>query len=441
VSMGRLSRALAATALAFTLAPGIATPASATVDYPKPLLKEWWFTTWELQNRVWPVNQGRGVTVAVIDSGVQADLPEFSGAVLPGTNISGGGGDGRTDTETGETGGHGTAMAALIVAQGGGSGFVGMAPKAKILPVVGTDELSIAKGIRYSVDHKAKVISISRGGARQCTDEMQQAVGYALEHDVVVVASSGDYGDQGNASLSPANCAGVLAVGAIGVSGSNFVPWHGTERQPYVAAAAPGGDVGGLLKDGQFHTSDGGTSPSAALTAGTAALVRSKYPDMSAREVVQRLIASCRDITPAGRDDQTGYGLIRPIHALTDSVSKSAPNPVFAAYDKWRGTNPGTGGDKSGNSAKSSSSKSFNGAPFVFLIVIVLIVLVVVVFLVARSRRRKRPAPYAGGAEGYGGGQGPPPSFGPPGDNRPPDPRARPTFQPPRGQGPPSERQ
>lgn len=97
---------------------------------------------------------------------------------------------------------------------------------------------------------------------------MQQAVGYAVEHDVVIVASSGDYGDGSNGSLSPANCAGVLAVGAVGFSGPQIVAWAKTERQPYVAAAAPGRGVGGVLRGGKYYDSVSGTSQAAALTSG-----------------------------------------------------------------------------------------------------------------------------------------------------------------------------
>src|SRR5262249_30341290 len=153
---------------------------------------EWWFTAWGVQSRLWPKSQGEGVTVAVLDSGVQAILPDFSGVVLPGKDMTGGG-DGRTDVDPKY--GHGTLMAALIAAQGTGTGFVGVAPGAKILPIVTDDGGSTIAGIRYATDHGAKVISISQGAPSPCVDELQEAIGYAVDHDVVVVASAGNDGD------------------------------------------------------------------------------------------------------------------------------------------------------------------------------------------------------------------------------------------------------
>lgn len=127
---------------------------------------------------------------------------------------------------------------------------------------------------------------------------------------------------------------------------------------------------------------------------------------------MQRLVASCRDVGSAGKDEQTGYGFIRPLHALTDSVPASAPNPVFAAYDKWKGGQANPGGNTN-KTAEPSSPKKFNGAPFVFLIAAV--VIIVLIFAIRRSGKRGGSvSPPPGG--GYGQDprrQGPPQSFGP----------------------------
>jgi hypothetical protein len=89
-------------------------------------------------------------------------------------------------------------------------------------------------------------------------------------------------------------------------------PWRSTERQPYVAIAAPGVGVGGVLKDGRIHTSNGGTSGATALTSGGIALLRSKFPEESRTDILKRVFGSLRDAGPSGRDDQTGYGVFRP---------------------------------------------------------------------------------------------------------------------------------
>jgi hypothetical protein len=94
--MRRLMTIVSGTAIAFLLAVSMPPAAEAA---PQPLPREWWFAAWAVATKIWPVTQGEGVTVAVLDTGVQADLPDFAGAVLPGTDATGGGGDGRVDTD------------------------------------------------------------------------------------------------------------------------------------------------------------------------------------------------------------------------------------------------------------------------------------------------------------------------------------------------------
>jgi type VII secretion-associated serine protease mycosin len=407
--------------------------------YARPLPSQWWFTAWAIEDEVWPITRGSGATVAVLDSGVEASIPDLSGAVLPGGDAAGGGGDGRTDTDDAEIPGHGTGVASMIASQGTGTGFLGVAPEAKILPVVVNSQFSLAPGIRYAVDHGAKVINISQGSPAPCPPDLQQAVAYALGKDVVVIASAGNDGDITNSSEFPANCAGVLAVGA---ADSRTNPWVKTQRQPYVAVAAPGVRVAAIAKDGRVHTIPGGTSQAAALTSGAAALVRSKYPQASAREVVQRLIASTRDAGPKGKDDLTGYGVVRPSHALAASVPKDTPNPVFDAYDKWVAAN---GGAK-GSATSGGGGEAENGTNIFLLIGLpvgaLLGVGAILLFYSLRSKRRPRPAgpgmsPYPGAPQSFGGPyppQGQPPAPGVPPQGGP-APGVPPQYQPPTGQG------
>jgi type VII secretion-associated serine protease mycosin len=382
MAMRRWSRAVFGAVLALfmvvaTSAPGVAATA-------KPLPQQWWFTTWGVEERLWPVTQGKGVTVAVLDTGVQASIPDLSGVVLPGTDAEGGGGDGRTDTDDAVVSGHGTGMASLIAAQGNGTGFLGVAPQARILPVVVKSTNAHAVGIRYAVDHGAKVINISRGAPATCPPATQDAVSYALQHDVVVLAAAGNDGNESNSAETPANCAGVLAVGAVD---ARFNPWIGTQRQSYVAVAAPGVGVGSVIKDGQYHNSPAGTSGATALTSAAVALVRSKFPDMPARQVVQQVVGSAGDVGAKGKDDQTGYGLIRPYRILNGSVPKSGPNPVFEAYDKWAAANKAASpGAQSGNNDDRFSS--FN--PIAAIGIPAVIVAVIVILLVNRGRGRRR---------------------------------------------------
>jgi type VII secretion-associated serine protease mycosin len=377
--------------VALTLFMLMATSSPAWAASPKPLEQQWWFTTWDVQDGIWPISQGEGVIVAVLDSGVQADIPELAGVVLPGLDTSGHGTDGRTDLhpDLHEGGlGHGTGMATLIAAQGTGTGFVGVAPGARILPVVSDTSASYAPGIHFAVDNGAKVINISQAQPGRCPDEVQEAVGYALEHDVVVLAGAGNDGDSSNKSMFPANCAGVLAVGGVDYK---FNPFTKTQRQPYVTLAAPATAVGSVVKDGQFHTSEGGTSSATALTSAAAALIRSTFPQMSAREVVQRLIASARDVGPPGKDDQSGYGLVRPHRALGETPPPAnTPNPVFDSYDTWAEASQKAKNPPSPTAQETAISGEAVAATIVGAVA--LLVVIGAAVLVRRRNRRRQPA-------------------------------------------------
>jgi len=339
---------LAACGLLLSAGPARAEPGEPAQTGLTPGPAEWWLAGWQVQRKVWPLTEGAGVTVAEVESGVQATIADLRGVVLPGANLTGTGGNGDKDIQVGEDG-HGTAMAVVIAGQGAGTGTVGIAPRARILPVIvgGSGPASVqtaAAGIRYAVSHGAQVINLPFGIGRTspaaCDPVLQAAVAYALGHDVVVVASSG------NASLyagpdEPASCAGVLAVGGTEPDGSL---WPGSTREPYVAVAAPGDHMVYVGRDGRYTTTGAGTSFSAALTAGTAALIRSRYPHMPWYQVDQRLTGTA---TPAGRpvpNQGYGYGIINPARAVNASaypVAASAPNPVYAKFTRWLATPAG----------------------------------------------------------------------------------------------------
>ncbi|MEV0404208.1 S8 family serine peptidase [Actinoallomurus sp. NPDC050550] len=325
-----MKRAFAISVSTFLISSTSTIWANATRN-PRP--EEWWFGTWDIQNKVWPISKGQGVTVALIDTGVNAQLPDLRGKVLAGKNFFGPKGDGLEDLGAG--GGHGTAMAALIVGQGTGVGMVGIAPEAKILSIR-SDIGMLAPAIDYAIQHGADVINVSQGlaspaAAGGCEIGIQGAISRAIARNIVLVAAAGNDANLGTINAEPALCPGFLAVGAVDY---RFRPWIDSQPAPYIAAAAPGVRVGSIGKAGTFFPDLTGTSSSSALTAGVAALVRSKYPKMSAREVVQRIVATAHDVDPPGRDEKTGYGLIRPYHALVDKVPSAAPNPVFAAWDR-----------------------------------------------------------------------------------------------------------
>ncbi|MEO3826963.1 type VII secretion-associated serine protease mycosin [Actinomadura sp. B10D3] len=435
-----LLRTAAATA-AIGLAAAPAVPAQAA---PDPRSDQWWFDSWSIQKEVWPVTKGKGVTVAVIDTGVNGKLPDLGPALLPGADLTGKGGDGRQDYDAFKHG-HGTGMASLIASQGTKTGFVGIAPEAKILPIAAPslNPTTTSNAVRYAVDHGAKVINISQASPsadiypNQCPPKLLESIQYAAGKDVVVVAGAGNTGDVNNKAAYPASCPGVLAVGALGQNGK---PWKSTQRQSYVTVGAPGANVGWINKDGHAYNAGEGTSQASALTSGAAALVRSKYPQMPARQVVQRLTATAKDFGPPGRDDLVGYGVISIPRALKQNVPANAPNPVYERLDKVGGAK------KPGATKPAAAEEDSGGFPILIVggVVVVLLVLGGGAFLFLRGRRK--PAA-ASGPMGTGP-MAPPQPFGAPPNGAQPSPylpgpqQPRPPAGPPAGgpQNPPPGR-
>jgi type VII secretion-associated serine protease mycosin len=276
-------------------------------------------------------SRGRGVVVAVIDSGVDATIPELSGRVLPGTGFGPGAGtDGRKDL--GSTG-HGTAMASLIAGAGNSDEVLGVAPDSTILPISvladhGAPASAIAAAIRYATDHGAKVINLSLGAPGVAGPEMRDAVDYALSQDVVVVAAAGNVasGDVRVANL--ASVPGVIAVAGIDKDGA---PWNGSAKGPQTVVSAPSTNilVATPARNDPHYALGSGTSQATALTSGAVALLRSRYPGLNAANVIERLIATAHDKGPSGRDDSYGFGEIQPYAALVARVPGVTNNPLL----------------------------------------------------------------------------------------------------------------
>jgi type VII secretion-associated serine protease mycosin len=275
------------------------------------------------------ISQGGGVTVAVIDSGVYPHQ-DLRNNLLVGTSLlAAGSGDGRRDMD-----GHGTAMAGIIAAHGRGTetGVLGIAPQAWILPIRDKSDAEtggadvVARGIDFAVTRGARVINVSSGGDTSLA--LLRAVDRARAADVVVVASAGNL-PQDRIITSPAIHDGVVAVGASNRAGNRAtVSAKGTK----LALLAPGVDIQSTGLGGKYQRSNG-TSNAAAIVAGAAALVRSRFPELSAEEVVHRLTATAIDKGPPGRDDEYGYGVLNIVGALTADVPPlaSASPSVTAA--------------------------------------------------------------------------------------------------------------
>lgn len=243
-------------------------------------------------------------------------------------------------------------MAGLIAAHGQikNLGALGIAPKAKILPIrVSTsDNLGqandLAAGIEYAIKRGASVISISSAGAT--SQRLIQAVNAAIAANIVVVAGVGNLPAATRIGY-PASREDVIAVSGIDQSGN-----HATIsiRGPGIDVAAPAVDIYSTSY-GARYSKGTGTSSATAIVAGAAALIRSKYPYLPASEVAHRLTATAVDKGPPGRDDQYGYGVIDLVAALTADVPPlgfgpaTASAPAAAAPSTTAAAQPGDGGD------------------------------------------------------------------------------------------------
>jgi hypothetical protein len=303
----------------------------------------WWLSDWQMPQKVWPLSQGSGVTVAVIGRGVLAGLPDLRGVVRPGLDLTGHRTKGDMDLAAGSDG-DGTAVSLLIAGQGYQAGTVGIAPKAKILPValpvagrLTGDE--VAEAVRFAVGQGAQVIDLSFGvpvaSASACDPVEQGAFAYALEHNIVLVAGAGDTASSGLRPVNPATCAGVLAVGGVEPDGTG---WPGSARQPYVAVAAPGDHLPYVGRDGRFTMKGSGTALSAALVSGTAALVVSRYPDMPWYQVDQRIIDTAAPMGNPVPNDAFGSGIVDPARAVNATaypVGSAGLDPVYTRFKAW----------------------------------------------------------------------------------------------------------
>jgi subtilisin family serine protease len=290
----------------------------------------------------WPVTQGQGVLVAVIDSGVSGSVSDLAGSVTEGPDLSGV----NTAQSNASWGVHGTWMASLIAGHGhgdGSSGIEGVAPQSRVLSIrVVTDrgdpnfgkyqresngqvQRALAKAITTAARRGADVISMSLGYA-VASRPVRIALQNALHRGVVVVASSGNSGDTASALSSgqapysfPADYPGVLGVGAVTQAGSaaSF-----SSNNLSVAVAAPGVKVPAQGRDGQYWLVSG-TSPACALTAGVAALIKSRYPHLSPALVDQAITSTAQNPPPQGYDARVGFGTVDAAAALTAAATLS----------------------------------------------------------------------------------------------------------------------
>ncbi len=330
--------------------------------------RQYWLTQSGIE-KAWEVSKGAGVKVAIIDSGVDKSHPDLKGAMGPGIDISGAGAaDGSKGI--GAEPEHGTLVATMLggrghktsspsakpsaktkasasakpteeAESGGPDGVIGVAPEAEMLSVsvwLGSDNPSgkniddqIPAAVKWAVDQGAKVINMSLGSTSTAWPQSwDDAFAYAEERDVVIVAAAGNRKSGSEQVGAPATIPGVLAVGGLDKDGSASV--DSSSQGISIGVSAPAEDlIGGLPGGGYAQWS--GTSGAAPIVSGVAALIRSKYPDMSAAQVINRIISTAKPAGDGVPNAIYGYGILDADAALTADVPVVEANPLGSIAD------------------------------------------------------------------------------------------------------------
>lgn len=326
----------------------VAAPAHATEPI-RPM--QWYLDSWKI-DEAWKVSRGEGITVALIDSGVNADHADLRGQILPSAK------EGDSDTQSK---GHGTSMAALIVGTGkgvDGQGAYGIAPEAKILPyqvpfgmgVLGMGALIDA--LNQAAESSAKIINVSMGSVAD--PNVAQAIALAQSRGKLVIAGVGNVETPVPGGRAyPAAYPGVLGVSAFDRNGSS---WSGSYQGSLVSISAPGVDIVSACNGPTGYCKSSGTSNSTALASGVAALLWSQHPDWTANQVMKVLIDSAnKPYEGPVPNDRVGYGGISPRRALGWTGDPGPPdvNPLVGK----RGDPP------TGSAAASAAPSGASAAP------------------------------------------------------------------------------
>ncbi|MFE7866240.1 type VII secretion-associated serine protease mycosin [Streptomyces bacillaris] len=333
----RPHRVLAAVCAAAVLALTPAAPAHADA-----IRDQQWALAALHTDRAWQTTKGAGITVAVLDTGVDGSHPDLQGQVLPGKDLVGFGAT-RGDSSWAL---HGTAMAGIIAGRGNGpgraDGVLGIAPEVRILPVRvileskdparakarKTRGTALAEGIRWAADNGADVINLSLGDDSESAHPdpgEDSAIQYALSKGISVVASAGNGGEKGDRISYPAAYPGVIAVTAVDEYGTHA---SFSTRRWYATVSAPGVDIVVANPDGHYYI-EWGTSAAAAFVSGAVALVRAAHPGLDPAQIKKLLADTARDAPAGGRDDARGYGMVDPAEAI-EAGSRLRPGDLGA---------------------------------------------------------------------------------------------------------------
>ncbi|MFE5667806.1 S8 family serine peptidase [Streptomyces niveus] len=332
-----------------------AAPAAIAADVQS---KQWYLDAMRVDD-IWKSSTGKGIKIAVIDTGVNASTPSLKGQVLKGLDAT------ETDGTTNDYDGHGTNMAELIVGTGAGGGVKGLAPGAKIIPMRMANKdfeekhksntRDNSNAIRAAADGDAKIINMSIGG--EFVDAVEkEAVEYAHSKGKLLFAAVGNTGDKANKPGYPANYPEVVGVAATDREGQVA---EYSQHGDFVDIAAPANDIPGWCDETftKYCDGDGGTSSATALASATAALIWSANPDWTANQVLRVMFESAGrgdDWKPGTVSNYLGHGIVRPNAAINRGIGKPG-DPDVSPLTNERTTSAGSA--DAGAPSKEGSAK------------------------------------------------------------------------------------
>lgn len=294
--------------------------------------KEYWLSDYGIAT-AWKTTKGAGVTVAIIDTGVDGSHPDLTGTVVGGTDVSGmGSANGQTPVGTDSE--HATMVASLLAGHGHGpgnaDGILGVAPGVKILSVsVGfgagaiDSDTQIASGVRWAADHGADIINMSL--TRNTLDwptSWDDAFLYAMKKGVIIVAAAGNRGSGTTEVGAPATMPGVVVVAGVNQNGN--ASFDASAQGITLSVSAPSeGLVGAGPGGGYFEWA--GTSGATPLVVGVLALIKASHSNLSAGNIINRLTATA---TPKGSAITYGSGLMNAATAVSAKVAAVSTDPV-----------------------------------------------------------------------------------------------------------------
>lgn len=291
-----------------------------------PLVSQQWALQALHVFEAWKKERGKSspVTVAVVDTGVDPSHPDLKDRVVSGYDFI------NRDSRPADDHGHGTHVSGSIAAvPNNREGIAGLSWGAKIMPLKvcslngSCGHFEITAGIVYAIEHGAKVVNLSLGGAGvRCPREQELAARLAAEQGVLLVAAAGNSAEGGNPVGYPAACDGYVGVGAT-AEGDTWASF--SSYGDYVDLSAPGVNVVSAVVPGMGMPEDPnahgygaaqGTSMAAPHVAGLAALLFAQHPGWSPRRVQKRMEKTAVDLGPRGRDPWFGWGRIDAAAAL-----------------------------------------------------------------------------------------------------------------------------